>query len=808
MKVPVSWLREYVEFDDTVQGLADKLTFSGVEVEGIETVGGDYAGIVVGEVLSVMPHPNADRLTICRVTDGDADVQVVCGAPNVKAGQKAAFAPVGTTLPNGMTLKKAKIRQMDSHGMLLAEDELGLSDDHTGIVVLDDHWKPGTPLAEVLGPPETVLDLEITPNRPDCLCMIGIAREVAALYETELKLPDFSLSETDTPADSLTRVDLQDAEGCPRYTARVLTGIAIGPSPDWMQKRLTLAGIRPINNVVDITNYVMLETGHPLHAFDQTLLEEGRIVVRRARADEKMATLDEVDRALTPEMLVIADATRPVAVAGIMGGAGSEIRDDTSTVLLEAACFDPLLTRSTARALGLMTESAYRFERGVDAHTVDWASQRAAALMVECAGGQLARGVVDAYPAPVSEWDVTCRWDFVRDLTGMTITNDGIERILESLGLALAQSDDHSFTVRVPTFRRDLERDVDLVEEVARLHGLDNVPTPLPRSELAPDADFHSNRAVQELKTALTGLGLREIMNYSLTAPTLLDLFKGESSDKAPLQSAEMRVVLPHPISMDQSVLRPSLIPQMVETIGRNRARQITETLFFESGRVYQRSNGGAHEEHRISIGLMGPVGRGPYEKRAAVQDAEMFAWMKGVLEGLFAGQSIPAWSVERVARPYYEAGQSVTILMDGKPVGEMGLLHARIRNEWRLAEPVAVAELAVEPLLAYVDRIEPAQPAPIYPAVVRDMALIVDQHVCHEDIVAIIRAVGEKDLDSIALFDIFESDAIGINKKSMAYSVTYRSDTRTLTDEEANVYHERVKYAIRRELDVTIRES
>lgn len=730
MKLPVSWLREYVEFDDTVQGLADKLTFSGVEVEGIETVGGD----------------------------------------------------------------------------------------HTGIVALDDHWAPGTPLADVLGPPETVLDLEITPNRPDCLCLIGIAREVAALYGTTLKLPECALSETDTPVDSLTCVDLRDAEGCPRYTARVLTGVKIGPSPDWMQKRLTLAGVRPINNVVDITNYVMLETGHPLHAFDQTLLEEGRIVVRRARADETMATLDEVDRALTTDMLVIADATRPVAVAGIMGGAGSEIRDDTSTVLLESACFDPFLIRTTSRALALTTESSYRFERGVDAHTVDWASQRAAALMVECAGGQLARGVVDAYPAPVREWDVPCRWDVVRELTGMTITNDGIERILESLGLAISRTDKQSFTVRVPTFRRDLERDVDLVEEVARMHGLDNVPTPSPRAELVPDADYHSSRAAQDLKTALTGLGLREIMNYSLTAPALLDLFEAEGSCAAPLRTGdakaampwnrETRVVLPHPISADQSVLRPSLIPQLVETIGRNHARQIPETLFFESGRVYHRANGGVHEEHRIAIGLMGPVGRGPYTKRAPIRAEEMFAWMKGILDGLFTGQAIPKWSVERVNRPYFESGQAVTVLIDGQPAGEMGLLRVGIRREWRLADPVAVAELTVAPLLAYADRIEPAQPAPVYPAVVRDMALIVDQHIGHENILSIIRAVGEKNLDNIELFDIFESDAIGMGKKSMAYSVTYRSDTRTLTDEDANVYHAKVKDAIRRELDVTIRES
>ncbi len=800
MKLPISWLKDYVDFDDTVQGLADKLTFSGVEVEGIEMVGGEYPGIVVGEVLSVMPHPNADRLTICRVTDGGPDAQVVCGAPNVKAGQKVPFAPVGATLPDGTKLKKAKIRQMDSHGMLLAEDELGLSDDHSGIMVLEDHWAPGTPLADVLGPPETVLDLEITPNRPDCLSLIGIAREVAALYGTTLKVPELELPESDIAVDTLTRVDVDDPEGCPRYTARVLDGITIAPSPSWMQKRLTLAGIRPINNVVDITNYVMLETGHPLHAFDQALLSEGRIVVRRAQPGETMATLDEIERKLSPDILVIADAAQPVAVAGVMGGAGSEIRPETTTVLLESACFDPLLTRATSRALALSTESSYRFERGVDAQTVDWASQRAAALMAAHVGATVARGVIDAYPSPVQERDVTCRWDFVRALTGMSISNEGIQTILESLGLALARSDEERFTARVPTFRRDLERDVDLIEEVARLHGLDNVPTPSPRAELVPDADYQSSRALARLKTHLAGLGLREIMNYSLTAPALLDLFNPDDQDR--------RIVLPHPISADQSVLRPSLIPQMVETMGRNHARQIRETRFFESGRVYWLADGEKCEEQRIALGLMGPVGRGPYEKRQPIEAGEMFAWMKGALEGLFDAQDIANWSVERTTHSAFEAGQAVIVLVDGEEIGVMGLIRSDLRHEWRLEDPVAVAELQNAPLLKYFGRITPARAVPVYPSISRDMALIVDQHVAHEDIVTLIRKHAEKDLEKIELFDIFESDAIGSGKKSMAYSVTYRSDTRTLTDEEANEYHDRVKDAIKRELNVSIREG
>lgn len=801
MKVPISWLREYVDFEDTVQGLADRLTFSGVEVEGVEQIGGDFAGLVVGEVLSVERHPEADRLTICQVQAGGDPVQVVCGAPNVAAGQKVPFAPVGIALPNGLKIKKAKIRQVESLGMLLAEDEVGVSDDHSGLMLLDPACVPGSPLAEVLGPPEVVLDLEITPNRPDCLCLIGIAREVAVLYGSALKWPTFDWAESGSPVQECTQVDVEDTEACPRYTARILKNIQIGPSPAWMQKRLTLAGIRPINNVVDITNYVMLESGHPLHAFDQNLLKEGRIIVRRARAGEIIQTLDDVERKLTDDMLVIADPEGPVAIAGVMGGAGSEIRPETATVLLESACFDPLRTRSTSRQLALSTESSYRFERGVDAHTVEWASRRAAALMVEHAGGQLAAGVIDVYPVPAQTRSVSCGWDFVRSLTGMEVEDAEIQRILDALEMPVMSSEDGQFTVQVPTFRGDIERNVDVVEEVARIHGLDKIPTPPPRAEMIPGANDDPIHAKMKLAAHLAGLGLREIMNYSLTSPALLDLFD-------PGGSAQ-RIVLPNPISADQSVLRPSLIPQMVETLGRNHARQLPESAFFEAGRVFWRSADGVlSEADRVAIGLLGPVGRGPFEKRTAIPAADMYGWLKGVLEGLFVAQGIADLSVVPQSHPSFERGQAVEVRSGDRVIGVMGLIKASIRKEWRLSDPVAVAELDTAALVAGFGSIVKARAVSVYPAISRDMALVVDQGVSHADILQIIRKNAKKDLESIELFDIFEGDAIGEGKKSMAYSITYRSEERTLTDEDANRYHEKVKNAIRSELDVAIRES
>jgi phenylalanyl-tRNA synthetase beta chain len=803
MKVPISWLKEYVDFEDSVQGLADKLTFSGVEVEGIETIGGGLDDLVVGKILSVMPHPNADRLTICRVTAGGDDVQVVCGAPNVREGMHAAFAPVGAALPDGFRLKKAKIRQMDSFGMLLAEDEMGLSDDHDGIMEIDPMHAPGTPLTKVLGPPETVLDLEITPNRPDCLSLIGIAREVAALYGTQLKRPAIQLSESTEQTSNLTRIDVEDETACPRYTARILRQVQIKPSPAWMQKRLSLAGIRPINNVVDITNYVMLESGHPLHAFDQTLLKEGRIVVRHARPGETITTLDDNERKLTEEMLVIADAEKPVAVAGVMGGAGSEIRPTTTTVLLESACFDPLLTRKTSRDLALSTESSYRFERGIDAASVDWASQRAAALMVEHAGAQTAAGLIDCYPTPKPRRTILCPWSYIREITGMDIDNVGIKRLLTALELEVGteNADNDHFTAVIPSFRGDLERPVDLVEEVARLHGLDHIPTPLPKAQLAPYGEDGAIHSLSLLRRAVAGLGLREIMNYSLTAPALLDLFDPDAATR--------RITLPHPISADQSILRPSLIPQLVETLGRNHARQIPAALLFECGRVYwQSEQGEPAEAQHLSLGCYGPVARDPFRRREPVQPAELFGWLKGIIEALLRAQRITNWQISPVSRPYFEPGYSLSLQIGGEAAGEWGLLQAALRKEWRFAEPVAVAELKVAPLLSQVDQPIKAEAVPMYPAIARDMALIVDQSVHHADIVAIIRETAGPDLENVDLFDIFEGEAIGAGKKSMAYRITYRSDTQTLTDEQANAYHDTVKAAVKDRLDVVMREG
>ena len=801
MKLPMSWLKDYVDFEATPRELADKLTFSGMEVEGIETVGSTFDGIVVGEIMAIERHPAADRLQVCRVSNGTGEFPVVCGAPDIRVGQKAPFAAVGTTLPGGLTIKRAKLRGVESLGMLCAEDELGLSNDHSSLMAVDPAVPAGTPLVDVVGPPETVLELEVTWNRPDLLNVIGIAREVAALFGTTFRMPEVAFPERGEPVDRRISVRVEDPDLCPRYTARAFSGITLGPSPRWMRDRLSWAGVRPINNVVDITNFVMLECGQPLHAFDRTQLDGAQIVVRRAAPGETMATLDGIERPITPAMLMIADASRPVAVAGVMGGAGSEIRDNTCEVLLESACFDPASIHATSTALGLQTESSHRFERRVDPELADWASRRAAALMVELCGATAARGVIDIDARPPAERLIPCRFARVNGLLGIRIPASEIMSIFGRLGLPVTAHDDVSCTVRAPSFRPDLEMEADLIEEVARMHGMDAVPAAVPSARLVPDADDAPTRAVAACRTTLIGLGLTEVMHYSFVSDALLDRFSADEGAR--------RVRLPNPVSADYGVMRDSLLPQMIETLGRNHARQVTDVAFFEIGRVFFKTvDGRIGEENRLSIGLTGKVGRGLMDRRREAAPDEVFLWLKGIVETLFVAQHVQPVRMTSQDHPLMDPGVAVTGSADGSEIGRLGLVKRTIRESWRLAEPVAVAEFKVLPLTANTFQVPSVTPVPVFPSVSRDMAVIADVALRHEMIEACIRKSAPRELTEIKLFDIFCGEGIGKGKKSLAYSLTYRSLERTLTDEDANRFHDAIKRALKDGLNVELRES
>jgi phenylalanyl-tRNA synthetase beta chain len=802
MKVPISWLNEYVDLNGvSAASIADKLTFSGIEVEGIHPVGGDFPGVVAGEVRAIRQHPNADRLRLCEVFNGQELLAVVCGASNFEVGDKAAFAGVGTVLPNGMKLKKSKIRGEESLGMLCAEDELGISDEHDGILLLPRETVAGTPLREVLGPADTVLELEITWNRPDCLSVIGVARELAALYGKPLKMPAFALVESSQPVADLVSVRVEDTACCPRYTARVLTDVKIGPSPVWMQQRLTLCGVRPICNVVDVTNYVMLECGQPLHAFDYKLLTDGQIVVRRAVAGETMVTLDAVERRLTASMLVIADARTPVAVAGVMGGAGSEISDATATVLLESAAFDPRSIRQTSSALGLSSESSHRFERRVDTVGVAWASERAAALMQELAAGQVAKGMVDVYPAPLPSRTVSLEPGRLRRVLGTEVSAARVREIFESLALPVKTSEDGVFTVTVPSFRPDLECEADLIEEVARMHGLEHIPDTVPSATVVPGADDSATRALFRCREALAGLGLREMMSYSFTAAPLLDAF--DAGDHA------RRVVLPNPVSADQGVLRHTLLPQMVECLARNHARQVESAALFEIGTVFCRDEQGKIEEHTaVAFGLTGQLSGDSLKARDAVRDEDAFLALKGIIEQLAVVLRTGRVSFCPAHAMVCEPGTAVDVCLNGERLGFIGLLRRDLRQARRLSDPVAVGELTLNPLLVNVFQTPVYQAVPSYPSTSRDMAMVVDAGVTHGQIMQVIENNMPGELTGVRLFDIFQGDGVRQGHKSLGYSLTYQSAERTLTDEEANARHEAIKDALRRELGVTFREG
>jgi len=801
MKILVSWLRDYVDFEDTIEGLSDKLTFAGLEVEAIETIGSDFPGVVVGKITAIEPHPGADKLRLCTVEYGTEEaMRVVCGAPNVEVGGNYPFAPVGTTLPGGFKLKKAKIRGEVSMGMLCAKDELELGEDHSGLLVLDVDLKPGTPFVDVWGEPETVIELEITPNRPDCLSMIGVAREMAVLYGTELKKPSFEISETADDVTAEVSVTVEAAAACPRYTARVLKDAKIGPSPEWMQKRLDAAGIRPINNVVDITNYVMLETGHPLHAFDKTLVSGNQIIVRSAKSGEKIKTLDGTERELTDSMLVIADAEKASAIAGVMGGATSEIKADTSTVLLEAAAFETASIRHTAKQLGLSTDSSYRFQRGINVDSVEWASRRAAALLCELADAKLCAGIVDSNPQAKELIKIPFSWKRIEGMVGAEIGIDRMKQIFQTLEIGVEGDNGETAVAVAPSFRLDLEREIDLVEEIARIHGVDNIPAKTPLAKVVVGADDSRVRAISNLRNVLQGLGVSEILNYTLVNHPLLDLFNKENR--------ESREELPHPISADQSVLRTSLIPQLVESLGRNHSRQVGEACFYELGRVFNRVDGSPAQTEMVSLGMMGPIGRSLLEKRAPISDEEMFVWMKGLVERLFAEQALDSVSFSSEDHPEFESGKAISVSIGNDLIGRMGLVNQGARSEWRLSGPIAVAELQLDALLKNSFNLSKVEELAQFPSMSRDIALVLDEAVKHEDVVQLIEKANPKNLERFGLFDVYQGKGIEKGKKSLAYTFVYRSAKQTLTDKKVNKAHQKLIDFLCKQLGATLREG
>ena len=689
--------------------------------------------------------------------------------------------------------------------MMCSNKELDLGEDGDGIIILPPDAKVGQPFAEHLGRAgsDVVYDLEVTPNRPDLNSVIGIAREIAALTGNPLRLPVISnqCSVASEEVSKFVAVKLQEPELCPRYTARVVTGVKVGPSPDWLRTTLEKVGIRSISNVVDVTNYVMLETGQPLHAFDYHLIAKGTdskptIVVRRAAADEKFKTLDNQERTLTNDMLLIADEQKGIALAGVMGGANTEIRDDTKDVLIESAYFAPTNIRRTSKALGLRSESSYRFERGCDVGIADYASQRAAQLILETAGGTLVPGVVDAYPKPSQPKEISLRFAKTTELLGVAIEPEQQAKFLTSLGLTQsAIRNQESAAFSIPTFRVDLKREVDLIEEIARLHGVDKIPSTVPRGAVGTNAFDAVYDQLADVRRLLTGSGLNEAQGQTLV-----------SLANCRLPEAEI-VKLANPLSADMDVLRPSLLPGLLDTLRHNLNRKNYDVALFEIGRVFTNVNGQPKEERRVAIALTGARALAFWsgDDRAAKFDAMD---LKGIVEDLLEHFGLRGIQFGKRAEPTALFLESAAVTLGGKvQLGELGQLLPALAKQYDLRDAVFLAELRLDELIARGNRSKSFKPLPQFPASRRDLAMLVPEATTHDSVLSAVKQAKPANLESVELFDVFRGKNVPAGQKSLAYAFTYRAADKTLTDNDVNTAHTKAVDALKQKLQATVRE-
>lgn len=805
MKVPLSWLKDYVDVDLAPRDLAHRITLAGVEAEGVTIIGESWENVVVGLVREVNPHPNADRLRLATVDTSGQVETVVCGAPNVAAGQKIAFARVGARLRDGhtgqpTTLKPAKIRGVESRGMVCSERELGLSDEHEGILVLPADAPVGAPFAQYYG--DAIIDFAPTTNRPDCLSMLGIAREAAAITGRAVREPSLDYPEAGEPAAQKATVEIEDPSLCPRYIAGIVTGVTIGPSPRWMQDRLKAAGMRPINNVVDITNYVMLEYGQPLHAFDYDLLSEHRIVVRLARAGERMPFIDGQERPLKPDMLAIADARGPAALAGVMGGAHTEVGEKTRNILLESACFNNVVIRRTSRDLALRSEASSRFEKGLSPELPLHAARRAMQLLVRLAGGTACRGFLDVYPGRATRQPVPLTEERTEKVLGMTIPVSEMRQILGSLGFQAVDGGAGTLAVTAPYWRMDIGIEEDLIEELARIKGYASIPTSARVGRLPPYEPQPMLALKDRVRDTLAAAGLDEIVNYSLTnAETRAKSLAAGPDPLRPL----------HPISSDLEEMRLSLRGGLLRNLATNQRIQDGGVHVFEIGRVYiPRENDLPDEREMLVVALSGPrrdsfwrSGEGD-ASRPSDQLLDFFD-AKGILEGLLWNLGLRA-DYSPAQDSLLQAGRAAQVSIGGGAVGLVGELHQKVLAAFDcLPRPVAYVEIDLHRLLPFVpERSHMYHPISRFPGVVRDLALVLDADIAAVRVLEIIMATPL--VQRAELFDVYWGDQVSPGKKSLAYHIVYQSPERTLTSEEARQQQERLLDRLGRELGATLR--
>ncbi|MCD6585270.1 MAG: phenylalanine--tRNA ligase subunit beta [Desulfobacteraceae bacterium] len=802
MKISLNWLKQYVPVNIPTTELAEKLTMAGMEVEGVTERFQYLDSVVVGSIIEVAPHPNADKLRLCQVSIGEQIISVVCGAPNAKAGMKVPCALPGAILPSGLAVKKSTIRGETSEGMLCSEAELELGIDTSGLMILSDNPEEGICLNTALNLADTVLEIDLTPNRPDCLSFIGIAREVATMVDQPVSLPEINLPPASGRITDHTSVTINNADLCPRYTARLITDITVGPSPFWLQDRLLSIGLKPINNIVDITNFVMMEQGQPLHAFDFDQLAENRIVVRTAHNKEVFTTLDGKERLLNDTTLMICDGEKPVAVAGVMGGMNSEIENTTTRVLLESAYFNPISIRKTAKHLTLNTDATHRFERGVDPDGTITALNRAAQLIAEIGNGQLIDGIIDEHPLPSSANAISLSVTKTNKYLGTDLNQKEIADYLRSVEFKIEIKNADILSVLAPTFRVDVSRPEDLMEEVARLWGYNNIKTTFPKISGVTNLPNQSSQIKDQIKDVMAGYGFSESITYSFIGKDACDRLNLAEND----ERRRLLEIL-NPISEAQSVMRTSLIPGLLEAMHHNLSHQIKDLKFFELGKIFI-SNGQAQQptETEMLAGLWtGSRFNMTWHNKPVSCD---FYDLKGILEDLFHSfglEGISFSKMEDALCSYTKAGHTAQILFNDKPFGLIGELAPIILNNFNIKQPAFIFELNINTFISNLTKTKMFVPIPKFPFTDRDITLIVDNNVQAGDILAKVGFFKEKLMEDISVLDVYSGKPIPDGKKSISLRIVYRSFTETLSDKQINLVHQQLTDRIIQQFNATL---
>ncbi len=793
MKAPISWLKDYVDINVDMKKLAHLVTISGSKVEAIDDLGKSIDKVVVGRIVSMEPHPDADRLKITQVDVGKEVIQIVTGAPNVSTGDYIPVALVGAQLPGGV-IKETKLRGVESYGMMCSIEELNLTHDYLpdapkdGVYIFNNEPELGMDVKEVLGL-EPVIEFEITSNRPDCFSIVGLARETAVTLGTDFKKPEITVKEEgEGKASDFVSVSIRNSELCSRYAARTVTDVNIQPSPEWMQRRLAAAGMRPINNIVDITNYVMLEMGQPMHAFDLKCVDGGNIIVRSAQDGETITTLDGQKRKLDSSMLVIADENKPVAIAGVMGGANSEVTSESKMILLESATFNGTSVRLTSKKVGIRSEASNRFEKGLDSENVIKALDRCAQLIEQLGAGRVIPGIVDCYPVKPEPVKVQINDVEINRLLGTNIDKEWMFELFEKLEFEV---DRDSMMLTIPTFRPDVRVMADLAEEVARFYDYNNIkPTLLSGATSTIGKKNHNQKMEDLIAQLMLSLGLFETYSFSFTSPKVWDRMR--LPEEHIFRDA---VVITNPLGEDFSIMRTTTIPEMLGIIKTNYNRKVEEGGFFEISYVYKPIKEQLLPEERkvLTIGLYGNVD---------------FYYLKGIVEQLFAQMNITNadYSPEK-NHPSYHPGRCARVSLGNTDIGYIGEIHPEVASNFECPKRTYIAVLDISHMIENSNMVKEYSGLPKYPAIGRDIALIVDEGVLVKDIEAVIKQRGGKILEQIKLFDVYKGEQVPEGMKSVAYTLTFRSMDRTLVDEEVNKTMSKILHGLKTNLNATLRE-